>query len=155
VKKPFDQSLYDADDPAKQLVLNWLKNLGFDGYINPDEYGIDIIGTFEGDKTVFFAAEVEVKHNWVAEQFPFDTVHFAARKLKFLDRHPNVCFMMLNHPRTRILIVGKQYLQSAIVISKDTIYTTDEQFIEVPLACCSIENLESKQDDNGTKRRIF
>jgi len=155
VKKPFDQSMYDADDPAKQLVLDWLKTLGFNGHINPDQYGVDIIGMFSGDKTVFFAVEVEVKHAWVGDQFPYETVHFSARKLKFLDQHPNICFMMLNHPRTRILIVGKQHIQSATVISKDTIYTTDEQFIEVPLACCSIENLESKPDDNGTQRRIF
>jgi len=152
VKKPFDQSMYDADDPAKQLVLEWLKTRGFNGDINPDQYGIDIIGDFGGEP---FAAEVEVKHNWVSDQFPFKTVHFSARKLKFLDNPIHICFMMLNHDRTRILIVGKPYLQSAIVISKNTIYTTEEEFIEVPLAYCSIEFLEGKQDDNGTQRRIF
>ena len=152
MKKPFDQNLYDADDPAKQQILDWLTSQGFNGEINPDQYGIDIIGDFGGEP---FAAEVEVKHNWVGERFPFKTVHFSARKLKFLDRPVNTCFMMLNHERTHVLIVGKPYLQSAIIVTKDTIYTTEEQFIEVPLAYCSIESLESKQDDNRTQRRIF
>ena len=93
MKKPFDQSMYDADDPAKQQILDWLTSQGFNGEINPE--------------------------------------------------------------RTHVLIVGKPYLQSAIIVTKDTIYTTEEQFIEVPLAYCSIESLESKQDDNGTQRRIF
>ena len=139
MKKPFDQSMYDADDPAKQQILDWLINTqDFNGEINPDHYGIDIIGDFGGEP---FAAEVEVKHNWVGEQFPFDTVHFSARKLKFLETPINACFMMLNHDRTHVLIVRKPYLQSAIIVTKDTIYTTYEQFIEVPLTCCSIEKL--------------
>lgn len=152
MKKPFDQSMYDADDPAKQIVLEWLNSQGFNGEINPNEYGIDIIGDFGGEP---FAAEVEVKHNWVGDQFPFRTVHFSARKLKFLERPINTCFMMLNHDRTHVLIVGKLYLQSAIIVTKDTIYTTEEQFIEVLLAYCSIEPLESKQDDNRAKRQLF
>jgi len=153
VKKPFDQSMYDADDPAKQQILDWLNNQGFNGEINPDQYGIDIIGDFGGEP---FAAEVEVKHNWVGKQFPFKTVHFSARKRKFLNNNlENTCFMMLNHDRTHVLIVKKPYLLSGIIVTKNTIYTTEEQFIEVPLAYCSIESLESKQDDNRTQRRIF
>lgn len=152
MKKPFDQSMYDADDPAKQQVLEWLVSQGFNGEINPDQYGIDIIGDWHGSP---WAAEVEVKHNWVDERFPFKTVHFSARKQKFLAPSMGICFMMLNHPRTHILIVGKPYLECATIVTKDTIYTTQEQFIEVQLAYCSIESLESKQDDNGTERKFF
>ena len=108
MKKPFDQSMYDADDPAKQQVLNWLILQGFSGDINPDQYGIDIIGDWGG---IPWAAEVEVKHTWVDEQFPFKTVHFSARKRKFLKSNIDICFMMLNHPRTHILIVRKPYLE--------------------------------------------
>lgn len=152
MKKPFDQNLYDADDPAKQQILDWLISQGFNGEINPNQYGIDIIGDWDGSP---WAAEVEVKHNWKDDYFPFKTVHFSARKLKFLEHPADICFIMLNHARTTALIVRKPYLQSAIIVTKNTIYTTEEQFIEVPLAYCSIHSLESKQDDNGTQRRIF
>ena len=151
MRKPFDQSMYDSDDPAKHLVLDWLMSTGFYGNINPDQYGIDLVGDYSG---VPYGIEVEIKHNWKGDQFPFSTVHFSARKLKFLKTTACVVFVMLNHERTHALTVGKKSLESAIIVTKDTIYTDNEQFIEVPLAECAINIIhinKGEQDDNRTE----
>ena len=151
VRKPFDQSMYDSDDPAKHLVLDWLMSQGFYGDINPDQYGIDLVGDYSG---VPYGIEVEIKHNWKGDQFPYSTVHFSARKLKFLKTPAEVVFIMLNHERTHALTVGKKSLESAIIVTKDTIYTDNEQFIEVPLAECTINIIhinKGEQDDNRTE----
>jgi hypothetical protein len=61
---------------------------------------------------------------------------------------------MLNHERTHALTVGKKSLESAIIVTKDTIYTDNEQFIEVPLAECTINIIhinKGEQDDNPTE----
>lgn len=71
--KPFDLDLYNADDNAKELVIQWLKGYGYIVDVNPDQYGIDLIGTDNTGKAI--AVEVEVKHHWKGSHFPFRTVH--------------------------------------------------------------------------------
>lgn len=127
--KPFSQELYDRDDAAKEFVIDFFtKRYGFLVYVNPDQYGIDLIvenerGTFE--------LEVEVKHNWKGKVFPFKTIHFAARKLKFAKNPENVNFIMLNHEWTYGLVIDGETFASSPIITKDTIYTKNERFVEV------------------------
>ena len=79
---------------------------GYEAHINPDEYGIDIIYQDESDELKYF--EVEVKHNWKGSRFPFPTVHFPKRKLKFANAQSS--FAMLNSDRTHVLIItGDQF----------------------------------------------
>lgn len=45
-------------------------------------------------------------------------------------------------------------MESAIIVTKDTIYTDNEQFIEVPLAECLVNIIhinKGEQDDNRTE----
>ena len=81
--KPFDQTLYQENDDAKHQVIEWLSAEGFEAMVNPDQYGIDILAEKNGQQ---YEIEVEVKHNWVGERFPFGEVHFPARKKKFASR---------------------------------------------------------------------
>ena len=131
--KPFDSELYDADDDAKHLVVEWLKARRYNAYINPDQYGIDVLA----DKyNTLWGFEVEVKHNWKGIQFPFRTVHFAARKLKFAN--DDTYLTMLNDERTRLLLVHGGTASRSPVVRKDTKYTNGEDFIEIPLHSCII-----------------
>jgi hypothetical protein len=61
MKKPFDPVLYEADDNAKFIVIRWLEQNGFAAWVNPDQYGIDVLGERDGDQYCF---AVQVKHNW-------------------------------------------------------------------------------------------
>jgi hypothetical protein len=127
--KPFDQALYDADDNAKQLVIIWLHKHGWNVYTNPDIYGVDLIGHDPLNRPV--TVEVEVKHHWTTNTFPFKTVHVSARKRKFIE--PRAYLVMLNHQRTHALTFDFKDLVSAPTITKSTIYTTNEQFLELPV----------------------
>lgn len=137
MSKPFDPGLYDADDPAKYTVIDWLHGNDFYAWVNPDKYGIDLLAFKDW---MDYGFEVEVKHNWVGEEFPFKTVHFSARKQKFIA--PNNYFTMLNDDRSCVLVVSGPTLLYSSVVSKDTKFTSDEQFISVPLKECGIYRLD-------------
>jgi len=139
MKKPFSQKLYKQDDNAKHQVVGWLHRRGFDAEVNPDQYGIDVLAYKHG---LIYKFEVEVKHNWTTTVFPFETVHFSARKKKFIG--PNTYFTMLNNQRNRVLIVDDESLKSASTVTKSTTYTSLESFIEVPYSSCRIYTIREK-----------
>lgn len=135
--KPFDRNLYEADDSVKEIFITKLHSMGFEAEVNPDKYGIDILSNWAGPNT---GIEIEIKHNWRGKEFPFKTVHFAARKFKFLNQTKEVKFVMFNHDRTHVLVVdGKEFKK---IVTKNTIYTDEETFYEIPIENCSILNLE-------------
>ena len=132
MSKPFSQELYNRDDAAKQYVIGFFTaKYGWLVYVNPDQYGIDLI--VENERGVF-ELEVEVKHNWKGRNFPYQTIHFAARKLKFAKNPANVNFIMLNSKWNMGLVIDGETFASSPIISKDTIYTKNEKFVEVPVA---------------------
>ena len=130
MSKPFSQELYDRDDAAKEFVIDFFRTrYGWVVYVNPDQYGIDLIVENERGR---FELEVEVKHNWKGRRFPYPTIHFAARKLKFAQNPINVNFIMLNDDWTYGLVIDGETFASSPIISKNTIYTKNEKFVEVP-----------------------
>jgi hypothetical protein len=136
LSKPFDPDLYQADDNAKYVVIEWLEANDFEAWVNPDQYGIDVLAVKDW---LDYGFEVEVKHNWKGDDFPFDTVHFSARKRKFIA--PNHFFTMLNDDRSLVLVVDGLTLAESSVVSKETKYTSGEQFIAVPVSRCLIFRL--------------
>lgn len=139
MSKPFSQDLYDQNDlGAKSKIIDWLQTNGITAWENPDQYGIDLLGTGPRGNYQF---EVEVKHNWSGPDFPFATVHFSARKDKFASDNPNNFFVMLNHEHTHALIVPGRALVSGKRVIKSTKYTQDEQFIEIPVAGCRLSRI--------------
>jgi hypothetical protein len=135
--KPFDLDLYNADDNAKDLVIQWLRTYGYNVDVNPDQYGIDLIGTDNTGRQI--AVEVEVKHHWKGSHFPFRTVHVSARKQKFV--RPNAYLVMVNHERTHVLTLDYETLSQAKLVTKPTVYTTDEQFLQVDVEMAKIRKL--------------
>jgi hypothetical protein len=132
MSKPFSQELYDRDDAAKELVIAYFKTrFGYNAYVNPDPYGIDVIVENERGR---FEVEVEVKHAWTGRLFPFRTIHFAKRKIKFAENPENVHFMMLNHDWTRALLIDGVTFANSPTITKDTIYTKNERFVEIDVS---------------------
>lgn len=129
--KPFDQKLYDQDDNAKEIVIEWLSTFDIIARVNPDPYGIDLLAHGPNGN---YDIEVEVKHNWKGERFPFETVHFSARKTKFVTHLPNNIFVMLNHEWTYALIITGEVMQASKKIRKDTTYTKQEEFLQVQVS---------------------
>ena len=127
--KPFDADLYNADDPAKEYVIEWLESKGYQAQVNPDQYGIDLLTSRNGKQS---GVEVEVKHNWEGYKFPYRTVHISGRKLKFFQDDNNF-LLMLNHDWSAALSFAAGEIRNAIMITKDTIYTKAEKFLELPI----------------------
>lgn len=139
MSKVFDQAHYDADDNAKFQLIDWLeKRNGFMAWVNDDQYGIDVLALRNGEQ---FEFEVEVKHNWTDEAFPFDTVHWSARKLKFAKPSKLNWFAMFNSKRTRALFVSGVVMLDCPVVVKDTKYTQGEKFVAVPLGRCILRDM--------------
>lgn len=134
--KPFDLNLYNEDDSAKDVFIAWLESQGWTAWVNPDQYGIDVLAIGNDWQECQF--EVEVKHNWSGQQFPFDTLHFAGRKQKFLASGKEVVFVTFNHERTHALAVSGKVLKQAPLVYKKTKYTEKEPFIEVVADRCKL-----------------
>lgn len=130
--KPFSKELYNENDDAKQLVIKWLGSNGITAEVNKNRYGIDLVS--DG-----MSYEVEVKHNWKGETFPYDEVHFPYRKIKFAT--DDATFVMLNHERTHAILVSGNVLANSETVFKSTKYTRNEKFIEVKLSDCEIVKL--------------
>jgi len=143
--KPFSAKLYTNDDNAKDQFIDWLKAKAWSAWVNPDQYGIDVLAIdLDGTEHRF---EVEVKHNWRGPRFQYSTLHYSDRKRKFLSQPETTSFVTFNHERTHALIVPGVVLAEAPTIVKDTIYTNNEKFIEVETNKCQIINMEIKNVD--------
>jgi hypothetical protein len=130
--KPFSQELYNDNDNAKDLAIKWLGHNGIEAWVNPNTYGIDLMSNS-------LSYEVEVKHNWRGSSFPFKTVHFPYRKMKFAK--DDSMFIMFNHERTHALMIDGKLVAGSKNVTKDTIYTKGEKFIEVDVSDCKIHKL--------------
>lgn len=129
-RKPFDKELYDKDDNAKYQVISFLENLDFEAFVNPNTYGIDVIARSKrtGNEWGF---EVEVKHVWHGPDYVGDTVHIPERKRKFAKQ--NSYFAMTNDERTHFLIIPGRIAMVSPIITKDTRYTKNEGFMNIPM----------------------
>ena len=138
--KPFSQELYDTDDKAKHLIIDYLESSGWDAWVNPEKYGIDLLAL--DPNGIEYQVEVEVKHNWTGARFPYPTLHFSERKHKFIDGQRATMFVTINHDHTHALVAFEQELSEAPTIVKDTSYTQQEKFLEVQAHACQLITLQ-------------
>jgi len=142
MSKPFSQQQYDQDDYAKFKIIDFLERTGYKAKVNPDKFGIDILAERWQRP---FQFEVEIKHNWTGTQFPFQNVHFSARKRKFVSLDTETWFVMLNHERTHALFISGQDFMDSPIIKKDTKYTEQEWFVEVDIHWAIFRNLQEER----------
>ena len=139
MSKVFDQQHYDQDDNAKYELIGWLRYKGFKAWVNPDQYGIDVLASKDSKRYQF---EVEVKHNWDTQGFPFDTVHWSARKLKFAEPNRYTWFVMFSNDRSQALFAPGEAVLQAECVQKNTKYTQGEWFVALPVARCMFRQMK-------------
>jgi len=102
--KPFDERLFQDNDPvSREKVIKYFENEGIKLKENPYRYGVDLIQEQNGE--VVMGVEVERRHNWVSDMFPFSTIHVPARKEKFaMDKYPTY-YCALNKNMTKMFMV--------------------------------------------------
>ena len=129
VFKKFDKTLYEENDPAKLLAIEYFKKIGKNAVVNPKKYGIDLIVDDE------FYCEVEVKHRWVGEEFTYNDLQIPYRKEKFGDLDKPSMFMVINKDRTyAFLTTGKDVLESPVEEVPNKFKFKGEYFYKVPLS---------------------
>lgn len=128
--KAFDQALFDENDTPARWVLKWaFEDLwGLRLEDNPDIYGPDLMG-FRGQDFCSFV-ELEVKHNWKGEHFPFEEIHFLGRKRKFLNNE-EIIFVFLNSDLSAFIWFTSDAIKSGKLIQKRTKLTQKEDFISL------------------------
>lgn len=126
--KRFDKELYNTNDPAKLLAIEYFEKIGKKAVVNPDKYGIDLIIDDE------FYCEVEVKHTWKGENFKFDTLQIPFRKSKFGKSDKRSMFMVINTDRTyAYLVEGKDVMESPLKEVPNKYMYKGEYFYQIPL----------------------
>jgi fibronectin type 3 domain-containing protein len=72
-RKPFDQVLHDENDAiAKEAVRSFLEAVWGYPVTEGGQYDVDLL-IYEED-TICGYVEVERRHNWDKQHFPFDTL---------------------------------------------------------------------------------
>lgn len=133
VRKKFDKNLYDDNDTiAKEKVIQYFNRIGMKADHNSDRYGIDLIVNNK------FYCEVEVKHNWKSNTFPFPDLQLSERKRKFAildtDEFP-VVFMVMNYDHTNALVVkGRDVLSSPSKEIPNKYEPKGEYFFKIPVS---------------------
>lgn len=127
----FDQHRYAIHDLAKHIIIDEFHAREWQNvHVNPDTYGADLIAT-SGRTGAKWTIEVEVKNNWDTGRFKYDTLHISARKAKYSN--PHHLHVTINKDWTWFLIVPPSALLNAKRVTKSTIYSENELFLEIPI----------------------
>lgn len=141
-RKPFDKKMFDAtDNPAREVIRDYIGRSGLFVRDNPDTYGPDLI-VYKGFKPLSFA-EVEVKLVWKPEQnvFPWDTIQLPERKLKFLNLGLPIEFFILRADLERAVLIPDY------VVSKSPIEEVKNKYVKVGELFCRIDIRECQVID--------
>lgn len=129
MRKKFDEKLYNNNDPAKYLAIEFFRTKDKIAVVNPDDYGIDLI--VDGK----FYCEVEVKHSWKGENFTFSTLQIPERKNKFTVSDKPVMFMIFNSDKSyAFLVKGEDVLDSPLVEVSNKYVKSGEKFFQIPVS---------------------
>ena len=102
-------AIHDAE--AKEAVLQFWVNLGYNCIENPDEFGVDLLVDGKGRE---FGCEVKTKTGWHEPEFEFPTLRIPFPKQKFTD--DLITFFILNSVRTHAPVVSLQKLLKSPVV---------------------------------------
>lgn len=133
--KKFDKELFDKNDKlAREAAKNYFMSLGIDAVDNPDKYGPDIL-LKDGNMV-----EVEVKHSWKGNEFPFDTLQLPTRKEKFAKL--GCIFLVFNTDLSCFLkIKSSDILTSPTKEVSNKFVSKGEKFYQVDIDKCELFSL--------------
>lgn len=130
----FDSHRYTVHDLAKHVIIHELEKDGWlNVHVNPDTYGADLKLTSSKSGTNW-TCEVEVKNNWQAGLFPYQTIHISYRKAKY--NNPHHMHITCNADWSAYIIIPPSALMAARAVRKSTKYSNNELFLEIAIADC-------------------
>ncbi len=136
--KPFSPTLFQTNDLlGRKIVQKFFHSKNIDAVDNPDIYAVDLILFREGKKIGY--AEVEVRHNWKTDEFPYDTLNVPQRKKKLLENDLPTYFFSVNCIETRMYVVTDEVvLGSPLQENKNKYVASGEYFYKVPVGLCKM-----------------
>lgn len=153
VRKRFDSGLFQANDHvARQRAMYYLHTQGIIAEENPDQYGIDLLCSPPGSRTVHYGVEVEVKRVWKGAVFPWLTVQLPERKLHYLHDVPfPVEYWIFNAELTHVIVIHEHSLGTApVVVVPNKFVPAGEKFAQVLISDCDIIELPNGMEvSNG------
>lgn len=141
IRKHFSKELFDANDPtARELALDTCEKLYKErGIPNPKRYGPDLV--FKD-----FYVECEIKQHWKGKKFPYETIQFPERKVKYLTLDKPTRFFMINKDLTYALIVtNEDMLASPLKMVHNKYVRMGEHFFQVPVSKAQFVKLVKKE----------
>ena len=139
INKPFDKTLFEQNDAiGREIVIRFFSDtMNIQAESNPDPYSVDLCLFREGKKIGY--AEVEVRHSWKTDEFPFDTLNVPARKKKLLENELPTYFFSINSGKTRMFIATDDVvLQSPLRENKNKYVANNEYFYKVDTKKCKM-----------------
>jgi hypothetical protein len=128
--KKFSKDDYAAHDPqAKQAAKEYFESLGYQTKSTKnDAYTFDLMILKDG---VWIEVEAEHKTPWKTKQWPsyFDTVDVPHRKWK----NTSLIYILFNNSYNACAVAKMKDVQSSPCSRKNTTYTNNELFFNVPL----------------------
>jgi len=142
-RKKFSQELFNENDPkARRIVKQWLCANGKDAVDAPDPYGPDLWIENKG-----YYVEVERKHNWNSENFPFPTVNIPQRKKKYLEIYGKVYYFVLSKSYSQAIIINGEHLKEEYLHEVRNKYVSSgEYFYQIPIKFCKIVEIGKSKD---------
>lgn len=144
--KKFSKKHYGQfDQTAKDIVVRYVNSQGMFAMAD-EKYDADVKALCP----IYY--EGEIKKGWV-EDWPaaFKTVDIPYRKAKLLKKHPVDClfFMIIAGDLKHAWKIPATALTPDRVTKKNTKYTSNEKFFNIPLECCELITLieEVEEED--------
>ena len=137
-KKKFSKDDYADNFTAFESIKKRFSILYLD--LHQEDYGIDVYGYLSEShkkcgKPPIFAIELEVKHNWKGNNFPFEDVHFLAKKQKHINREMMSFWVLCNDDCSQAMIMPMQkILNGSLSVVKCKKGIGDDFFYKIPLS---------------------
>lgn len=138
--KQFSNKLFNEhDSKARAKAIEFFANNGLKAKPNNNEFGVDLLVVDANDALLYFV-EVEVKNNWNAPAFPFDTLNIPERKGKYATMYKNRMFwFVFSKDLSRMLLVTTEALKHAKLVEvSNKFVAAGELFYQVPVEKCEL-----------------
>jgi len=135
IRKEFDEEAFEKNDPrARRATKEYIESKGYRVIDNPDKYDADL-ECYKHERLRFYA-ECEIKKGWKGVGFPFKTVHFGVRKMKYvIIKQETVLFFMWNIALTAgLYVAGIRVIESPTIEVPNKKVARGELFHDVPVA---------------------
>lgn len=144
-RKPFSKRLHEGhDSKAREVAKRYWKAEGYVVLDNPNTKGVDLLIVDAKTEEVIGYVEVEVKNNWNAKTFQYDTLQIPERKGKYLELYGDkIRYMVFSKDLTQAFIADiVSFKRAALKEISNKYVRKGEYFYQVPIKDCDLVKME-------------